>query len=221
MGGHRAVSAAGEGPLLPRLLAAPLQRLLQRGVARSTSAAALCADLEGRSLQLHAGTDALSAYFSVCDGQLELHPGIHPEPDATLSGSPLALLAMAGAEPDATVRAGRVRLSGNSDVAAAFQDLLGFIRPDPEEELASVAGDTVAYGVGEAARAALGWTRHTTRSLSRSAAEYLMHESRAVVTGPEIEEFCAEVDTLVMTADRCEARLQLLRSQLLSDPEAS
>lgn len=211
------MSAAGAGSPVSGLLLGPLQHLLDRGVARSTSAAALCEQLEGRSLQLHAGSDVLAAFFTVTRGRLELQAGINSDADARLSGSLLAMLALAGSAPDAAIRNGGIRLSGDPDVAANFQALLGFVRPDPEEELATITGDSVAHTVGESARALSGWARHAGRSLSRSAAEYLNEESRLLVPPAELEVFLTEVDTLSAAVDRLEARLRLLQSQLISD----
>ena len=67
------------------LLAKPAQALLDRGVARSTTAAALCQRLEGRTFAVQTGTAGLDMYFAVNDGRLVLVGGVITEPDASIN----------------------------------------------------------------------------------------------------------------------------------------
>jgi ubiquinone biosynthesis protein UbiJ len=55
--------------------------------------------------------------------------------------------------------------------------------------------------------------------LARSAGEYLTEEAQIVVTGTELEEFCADVDELAADVDRAEAALRLLREEYAADDE--
>ncbi len=159
------------------LCAGPVALLLERGVRQSTTAAAMCRRLEGKTLQLDPGSETLAAYVAVNDGQLQLHPGRVDCPDATLSGTPLHLARLSAADPAAVIRAGDVQVSGDSDVAEQFQYLFSLLRPDWEEELASVTGDVVAHEVGNAARGLARWAGQAQRSFGRSLAEYLTEGS--------------------------------------------
>lgn len=194
------------------LCAGPVALLLERGVRQSTTAAAMCRRLEGKTLQLDPGSETLAAYVAVNDGQLQLHPGRVDCPDATLSGTPLHLARLSAADPAAVIRAGDVQVSGDSDVAEQFQYLFSLLRPDWEEELASVTGDVVAHEVGNAARGLARWAGQAQRSFGRSLAEYLTEESAALASGAEIDEFCTAVDDLAAAVDRLEARLKLQQS---------
>lgn len=198
---------------LSALLVNPVQRVLDRGVTRSTTAAALCRRLEGRSLAVITGVAALDMYFTVAAGQLLCKTGRLEEPDATLSGSPLNLARLAGEDPEAVIRAGDVRISGDADIATDFRALLDIVRPDWEEELSHVTGDVLAHEIGRAVRGLAGWAARTRYSLGRSLAEYLTEESRDLVAAAEVEEFNRGVDELAVAVDRCEARLRLLRTQ--------
>ena len=186
---------------------------MDRSVGRSTTAAALCARLEGCSLQINPGHVAPPAYFEVRDGQLILSEGTIDQPDAELSGTPLNLLRLAGDDPEAAIRDGYVRVSGNSDVAAEFRALLNIARPDWEEELSQVTGDVVAHEAGRAVRGFGEWASRARTTLGRSLAEYLTEESRDLVTTTELDEFCAAVDTVSAGVERAEARLKQLRKQ--------
>ena len=194
------------------LFANPVQRVLDRGVARSTTAAALCQRLEGRSMAVVTGVAALDLYFSVAEGKLLCTPGSPAAPDAVLRGSPLNLARLAGDDPEAVIREGAVRISGDADVASDFRALLDIVRPDWEEELSRLTGDVIAHEVGRAVRSFGDWAGRARHSLGRSLAEYLTEERRDLVATAELEEFCREVDALALAVDRSEARLRLLRN---------
>jgi len=195
------------------LLSKPASFWLARGVNGSETAQALCARLAGKALQISPGVEGLTVYLEVRDGELALHPGQAEAPDAVISGSPLGFARLgAGDDPQALMRAGHLRMSGDEAVAADFQALLDRVRPDWEEELAQLVGDIPAHQAGRAARGAAGFLRAAGDSLSRSLGEYLTEESRAVAARGEIEAFCADVDELAADVDRCAARLRLLRA---------
>jgi ubiquinone biosynthesis protein UbiJ len=198
---------------LSALLARPVQYMLDRGVEHSTTAAALCRRLEGRSMAVVTGAADFDLYFTVADGKLICRSGRPAQADATLSGSPLNLARLAAADPEAVIRAGHVRISGDADIASDFRALLDIVRPDWEEELSRYAGDVVAHEVGRAVRGFGVWAARTRQSLGRSLAEYLTEESRDLAAAAEIQEFNREVDELAVAVDRCEARLRLLRAQ--------
>jgi ubiquinone biosynthesis protein UbiJ len=196
------------------LLAKPAQALLDRGAARSTTAAALCQRLEGRTFAVKTGSAGLDMYFAVNDGRLVLVGGVITEPDAVISGSPLKLARLAGDDPEAVIREGHVQISGDADVATDFRALLDILRPDWEEELSHFTGDAIAHETGRALHGLADWAGRARRSLGRSVAEYLTEESRDLVAVTELEEFNSGVDKTAAAVERLEAKLQLLRSQL-------
>jgi len=195
------------------MLLKPIQRALDAGVRYSTTAEALCARLDGRSLQLQAGPDSWAVWFCVADGRLVMNEGQVENPSAVISGSLVSLSRLAMGDAERIIRAGDVAISGDTDVADDFRALLTMIRPDPEEELAKVVGDPIAHELGKVFRGARSWAKQARRSFGRSAGEYLTEESRDLVAPPEIEEFCADVDQIVLAADRAEAQLKLIKQQ--------
>ncbi|HKS53688.1 MAG TPA: SCP2 sterol-binding domain-containing protein, partial [Steroidobacteraceae bacterium] len=134
-------------------------------------------------------------------------------PDATLSGSPLSLMRLAGPAPEAALRGGSVHIEGDAEIAQAFSELLKQAQPDLEEELSRVIGDVAAHQVGNAARSALGFGRRAIDTFTQNVAEYLQEEGRDVPSRTEAEEFLQGVDKLRDDADRLEARLKLLEKK--------
>ena len=115
------------------------------------------------------------------------YPG---DPDAVLRGTPLTLASLARSG-EAT---GPLEIEGDPDVARRFQALLQAARPDWEEELARVVGDTAAHTIGNALRALTSWSKRAATSFSRDMAEFLQEESRDLPARGEVESFDADLD---------------------------
>ena len=199
--------------LVTDFLARPIQAMLDHGVSRSTTAAALCRRLESKSFAISTGNANLDLCFVVHDGQLKLHDGELDQPDAGIHGSPLNLAKLAGDDPEAVIRDGHVKIRGDADVANDFRALLQIVRPDWEEELSRVTGDAIAFEAGRAVKSFAEWAARARHSIGRGAAEYLTEESRDLAAPAELEVFCSDVDQLASAVDRCEAKLKLLREQ--------
>jgi ubiquinone biosynthesis protein UbiJ len=201
------LSASPLQPLLERLAA-----VLNRNVAQSNRASALTAQLDGRTLSLVLEGTPVTLCFRVADGRIAIDSGQPGEADASLSGSPLALLSLAGPGAEDRLRGSAIRIAGDAEVAQRFRDLLQQAQPDFEEELSRVVGDVAAHRAAGLARGLLDWGRKAAGSLSTSVAEYLQEESRDLPTRIEVEEFLEAVDRLRESADRFEARLARLES---------
>ena len=183
--------------------------ILNRNVAQSAKAQTLAGQLEGRSLSLVADGTPFAFTMHVRAGRIDLVEGAGAA-DAELSGTPLALLSLAGANGERSLRAGSVRISGDAEVAQKLRELLRHVQPDAEEELSRVIGDVAAHQVAGFARGLFDWGRRASDTMSTSVAEYLQEEGRDVPTRTELDEFLRDVDTLRNDVDRLEARLQRL-----------
>ena len=192
---------------------APLESLLNRNLAASAAARALCQRLDAKVLALHVEGVPLSVYFKSHGESMTLHTEHQGTPDATLSGSPLSLLRLAGPAPEAALRGGSVHIEGDAEVAQTFSELLKAAQPDLEEELSRVVGDVAARQIGNAARSALGFARRAKDTFMQNIAEYLQEEGRDVPNRTEAEEFLQGVDKVRDDVERLEARLSLLEKR--------
>jgi ubiquinone biosynthesis protein UbiJ len=142
--------------------------------------------------------------------------------NATIAGSPLALLRLAGGgradmprtDPAHPARGAGAVVSGDAEIANAYRELLALARPDFEEELSRLLGDVPARALSQFAVKTLEWARRARRTAGQNIAEYLQEESRDLVNKPELEEFLHGVDTLRETADRVDARIARLEQRL-------
>jgi ubiquinone biosynthesis protein UbiJ len=190
------------------MLTATLENLLNRGLPRSPRARALTAALGGKSVALEVG--GLAHLHLASTGVTLAVSGAPAEADATLSGGPLAMLALLGADAQGALRRGALEITGDAEVAQQFQELLTLLRPDAEEELALFIGDVPAHELARGLRLAAGLTRRAASTAVANAAEYLAHERAHLVPRQEGEEFLRGVDALREDLDRLEARLELL-----------
>ena len=201
----------------------PLESVLNRNIAGSATARRLCQQLDGKVMALHVTGLPLSVFFrsegermridTSNAGTANADSSSFEAPAASLSGSPLALLRLAGPAPEAAIRGGSIHIQGDAEVAQAFSELLKQAQPDLEEELSRVIGDVAAHQVGNAARAAFGFGRRAIDTLTQNVAEYLQEEGRDLPTRTEADEFVAGVDKLRDDVARLEARLAQLNKR--------
>ncbi len=191
-----------------------LSTVLNRNVAASSRAQALCERLEGRSLGVQIEGLRIHVVARVESRQLVLAPSAERQPDATVSGTPLTLLSLVGPGAQGRLRSGAVTITGDAEIAQSFQELLRAAQPDLEEELSRLVGDVAAHQIGNLLRSASDWGRKATATFATNVGEYLQEESRDLVTRTEIEELLASVDELRESADRLHARVE----RLFADP---
>jgi ubiquinone biosynthesis protein UbiJ len=192
---------------------ASAEALLNRGIDASGQAQELARRLDGTCLQIEVqGMTQVS--IRAYGGHLSLSSGEESIADATISGSPLALLQLfkGGAVRQPGQSAAQIR--GDAEVANRYKELLMLARPDAEEELSRWVGDFAARRLTQFAGRALSFARQARRTAGENIAEYLQEESRDLVNKTELDEFLQGVDELRETADRVEARLTRLERQL-------
>ena len=185
----------------------PIARVLNRNIRESTRASELCERLDGKLIAIRVRDTALAGYFEIDSNGLLLSTNSDGEPDVVITGSLVALALMAGED---SIRDGSLDLTGDAATAQAFQQLLEHARPDIEEELSAIIGDTAAHGLGEFARSVGRWARDTGSIMSDNIREYLQEESRDVPSRYEVEQFSRRVNQLRDDVDRLAARIDRL-----------
>ena len=195
----------------PDPLLLPLAALLNRNLQASPRAGRLAERLEGRALRLVVATTPIELLCFVRDARVHLARG--GAGDATITGTPLGLLALASRGGEDRPRGEGLRIEGDAETAQAFRDLLVELRPDVEEELSRHVGDALAHHLARSARGALDYATRAFRTLGADVAEYLTEESRDVPTRDEVATFASEVDRLRDATERLAARIALIERQ--------
>jgi ubiquinone biosynthesis protein UbiJ len=197
------------------MLIPTFENLLNRGLPRSPRARQLCAELSGRKVAVEIRGLMRLVVASVGDSlALSRNSGSNrASVDAEISGAPLALLRLIGSEPEAAIQQGEVQILGDVELAQKFRELALLLRPDIEEELALLIGDTPAHQLGRFARSALDWGKHAADTTARNVSEFLAHERGDLISRPEGNQFLKGVDAVREAADRLEARFELIRQR--------
>jgi ubiquinone biosynthesis protein UbiJ len=128
------------------------------------------------------------------------------------------LLALAGAEPEAVIQRGDVRIEGDAEIAQQFRELVTLLRPDLEASLSGLVGRSAAHVLMRGLRGAAAWTRSSAWTGVQNLSEYLAHERGDLVPRAEAEHFMRGVDDLREQLDRIEARLTLLERRTRTIP---
>ncbi|MDG6348772.1 SCP2 sterol-binding domain-containing protein [Luteimonas sp. 8-5] len=200
-----------------------LEAALNRAIALDPETRAALGPLQGRSVELAVEAPPLALRLQVQGERLTVGP-VDPgnEPDlgvrATLGGllSQLPMLRRDDAPP-----VGRMRVSGDADLARRLQRLAERFDPDWQQPFVAVFGEIVGVQVARAVAAGLRHARDAGRDLAETTAEYVTEESRDVVGRAELDAFHDDVDTLRDDAARLAARIARLRQSLDERPGAA
>ncbi len=189
-----------------------LEAALNRAVALDADTRQALARLDGRRVELTLESPPLALQLRVEGERLAVGPvDAANEPDlavrATLAGmlAQLPFLRRDDAPP-----VGKVRVSGDAELARQLQRLAERFDPDWQQPFVSVFGDVVGVQVANAFAGALRQARELGRNLAQSAAEYVTEESRDVVARAELDAFHDDVDVLRDDVDRLAARVSRL-----------
>jgi ubiquinone biosynthesis protein UbiJ len=208
---------------------AQINGYLARALERSPRARELCLALEGRRIRFEIAGFPAPLALTAAGGTLHFAqadvapgtavdaataPGAHTTADVTVSGSPLALLALARGDTHAASGHSGAGMSGDEEIARQFQELARFLRPDPEATAGQLIGRIPAHLATRALGAVAAWGRAAGTSLARSGADYLAHESRDLVPRAEAEQFLGGVEALRAQLTAAEARLVQLAARL-------
>lgn len=197
------------GPLF-----APVTHLINKRIAEQTPARELAESLEGQCMAVRVRDTGLAVYLQVEDGKLRLRTRYGEAPEVVLTGSPIALAELAGKDPAAPIRAGRVRMSGDAAAGAKFQGLLRFAAPDLEDELANVVGDVAAHQATRVARGLAGAAGRLGDRVYANVGDYLTEGAQTLPSREMFETFRADVERLRDDVARAEARFRLIRDRI-------
>jgi len=202
------------------MLTQAIENLLNRNLPRSPRAGELCAALAGKRVRIEArglGWVLIAEALNTSIRLTKDDAGGQP-PDAEISGSLLNLAALAGSHPEEVIQRGDVTIRGDAEIAQKFRELAMLLRPDVEEELSRLIGDTPAHQALRLVRMATGFGKRAAQTGVRNVAEYLAHETGDLVPRAEAEDFYRGVERLREDLDRLEARAGLIE-QAGAEPE--
>ena len=165
--------------------------------------------LEGRRIQLRVDTPPLAMDITVGGGRLQVGPASEVlEADLAVQSTLGGLL---GQLPffrrDHATPVGKVKVSGDAELARRLQTLATRFYPDWTLPFTRAFGDVIGVQVANAVRSGLQQARMAAGNLAESAAEYVTEESRDVVGREELNAFHDDVDGIRDDVERIAVRV--------------
>lgn len=185
---------------------------LNRYLSVEPEALAACARLAGRVLAFHLSDLGLEFHLSPDATGMRVIEPLPERPDVRLSAGTATFIRLltAGEERQALLTSGAIQVEGDAALADRFTRMLESARPDPEEILAPLMGDVLAYRAGRFGRGLLDWGRHAAATLAGDTTEYLREESGDLVHRNDAEDWMSGVDEVSEDLARLTARVQRL-----------
>lgn len=192
-----------------------LETALNRALALDPDARAGLARLEGRRIVMTLESPPLAMEIRVGGGELQIGPVNEVgEPDLAVRSSLGGLLSqLPFLRRDQGAPVGKVRISGDAELARRLQQLAERFDPDWEQPFVAVFGDVIGVQVAGGVRAALRKGREGAQRVAEQTAEYLTEESRDVLGRAELDAFHDDVDALRDDVERLAVRVARLASQ--------
>jgi len=194
------------------MLTEAIENLLNRNLPRSPRALELTAELKGKSVRIEARALGWVLRCESLGSSVRLTRAGEATADAEISGSLMNLAALAGAHPEEVIQRGDVSIRGDAEIAQKFRELAMLLKPDVEEELARLIGDTPAHQALRFVKMATNFGRRAAITGVRNVAEYLAHERGDLVPRAEAEDFYRGVERLREDLDRLEARTRIIET---------
>ncbi len=197
---------------LAETLLRPVASVLNRRIRANSAALAICQQHAGRKIAVRLSDSALAASLTLHPDGVSLGGPIDDDPDVLLEGNLTGLLAMGGSEPLAPIRDGRVTLHGDAGTAEAIQRLFAMARPDLEDDLAAVFGDTAGRTISEGLQSVRQFGESRLRTGGRRLGEKLIKE-KDIPQSDELVEISAGIRETRDHLERLQARVRRLAAQ--------
>ena len=197
---------------LKPMAGAALERALNHALSLDDAAQARIRNWDGRKIAFKLVSPPLALQVTVSDGRLrvgKLEDDI--EHDLEIDSSVGGLLNQAPWMREAPNKPkGRLRISGDADLAREVQGLMGSFSPDTQLPFVRLFGDVAGVQISQAVQGVASHLREASRSLAENTALYVTEESRDVVAKLELESFHDDVDHLRNAVERLSVRIQRL-----------
>ena len=144
------------------------------------------------------------------DGRLQAAPQNHY--DASIYVSPLLALRIAMGD---TAASHQLEISGDTQFAASFGNMLLNLDWDAEADLARFIGGAAAHQLVQAAQGLIRWQRNRFHDNAANLVEYASEENLLLAKRRHIIDFIAEIDQLRDRHARLEKRIALLASHFV------
>ncbi|WP_305369922.1 ubiquinone biosynthesis accessory factor UbiJ [Photobacterium leiognathi] len=166
--------------------------------------------LRGKVISVKLNEFNKTMYF-VFSHQIDVLAGFEGEVDCQLALN-LSVLPELRQQANLTqlIKADKLALDGDLQLAQHFSSLLSGLKPDFEDKLSEYTGDVVAHTLVSSVKSVSRFIRQGIKNRQRDLAEVITEEWRLLPQPLEMMHFCDQVDDLKSDVARFEARLNQL-----------
>ena len=201
--------------MLPFKTLEKIQDLVNAILREDERAFAAAAELAGKLIAIHAtGTDLTVFVEFAREGAL-LSLEHTAKPNVTIRARPFTLIGLLfDRDGKSTAITPEMEISGDTNLAQRFQEILRHVEIDWEEHLSYWIGDIAAHQVGRVFRSTRAYLRETRKSIGMNISEYLRYEKEILPHSEEVAGFVSAVDVLRNDAERLQQRLDRLQRKI-------
>ena len=201
--------------MLPLKPLEKIQDLLNAILRQDERALAAVSELAGKLIAIQAtGTD-LTIYVQFAKEGILLALENEARPHVTIRARPFTLMGLlldrdgkaTGITPD-------MEISGDTNLAQRFQEILRQVEIDWEEHLSHWIGDIAAHQVGRLFRTTRSYLRETRATIGMNISEYLRYEKEILPVRDDVTAFISAVDVLRDDVERLQQRLDRLQRKI-------
>ncbi len=172
--------------------------------------------LAGKIIKLNCQSPDITLIFIIEKDNLRVHTVDEDiEADIEISGQSKDFLSLIGKDPHSLSDI-NIDISGKVNLLNQIKEILGDLDIDWEEPLTEWLGIVPGHAVAENIRKVFAWGERQKQEFEARLPEYLTEELRAVPSQPELAKFYEDVDSVVSSVQRLEARIERLKRQSAS-----
>ena len=189
-----------------------LETALNRAIALDPDTGEALRRFDARKVELTLASPPLALQLRVDGDRLRVGPvDADNEPDLAVRSTLAGMLAqLPFLRRDDAPPIGKVRVSGDAELARQLQKLAERFDPDWQQPFTAVFGDVIGVQVADAIAGALRQARDAGARFAQDAAAFVTEESRDVVGRAELDAFHDDVDQLRDDVERLAARMSRL-----------
>jgi ubiquinone biosynthesis protein UbiJ len=202
-------------PTLVTAVLAAMESGLNRALELAPEARGELDSLQDKVFALHCTAPDVDVYLQPRDGALRVM-GIYDGPVTTSVRGVASDFAELVTSKDAaaTLINGELELEGDSAPLLELRQILAGLEMDWEAPLVAAMGDVAGHQLAQTLRAAYGWSRQASSSLTRQLDEFIHEEARLSPPKLELEDFYQDIQALSLRVERLQSRADRLRKKL-------
>ena len=171
--------------------------------------------LSGKTIAVAVSSPSLSLFITITERGFLLSPIQTAEADSEITGSATSLLPLLiSRDKTKIIRTNSVQLKGDISVIQDFQNLLTDLNIDWEYQLSKFIGDVPTQGLSNGLKFIADFISKSSASLKNDLDEYIHEEINLLPGTTEMERFYQRIDTLRLSLDRNQARVNKIANDL-------